>query len=418
MTDEFDPSAPVPQRSTPVITAPFWWRGASIAPAMAAAMLSAMLLSRSLGGGALPGCGENDGCDSVLSSRYGQVLNIPVAALAVALYGSIAIAIVTASVDATSPSRRRWGLMLAGGGAAGGAAIWFFAVQGLLLKQWCVYCTITHTLGLLLLVMLWIIARGVMSRSAASAWTVAGLVMASALALTQTFGPDPVVPVERAGVTANIDTGPGSDRVMSVLADRVRFKPHQLPALGDPDAPVVMLYLYDYTCDYCRAMHAQLDELRATYGKQLCIIMVPVPLDSQCNRLVKVTQARHQGACEYAKLAMSVWRAAPEHFEAFDKFLFTGAMPPPLDSAREKAKTLLGSRYKAAMADAWIAEQLQHNITLHTRTGAGVIPRLITGSIIISSKPASAATLMKLLQEQTPLRRACTQPVSESSPGE
>jgi uncharacterized membrane protein len=378
---------------------------------MTAAMLSALLLSRSFGGGALPGCGENQGCDSVLSSRYGQVLNIPVAALAVALYGSIAIALVTARLDGSSPSRRRWGVLLACGGAAAGAGAWFFAVQALLLKQWCVYCTLTHTLGLILLIMLWIIARVVMSKSAAIGWTAVGFVMASVLALAQTFGPDPVAlqRIERAGVATNVDTGPGSDRVMSVLADRVRFKPHQLPTLGDPDAPVVMLYLFDYTCDYCRAMHAQIDELRTAYGNQLCIVMLPVPLDSQCNRLVKVTQARHQGACDYAKLALSVWRTSPQEFEAFDKFLSTGAMPPSLDAARDKAKSLLGANYDAAITDGWPTTQIQHNIALHIRTGAGVIPRLMTGSIIISSKPASATTLMKLLEEQTPLRRACPQ---------
>src|SRR5688572_1156350 len=115
---------------------------------LAAAGISAYLLSVSLGGGAAVGCGPGSGCDEVLKSRWAYVLGVPVSALALLM--DLALLLTTFACGAkSSPKQRRgaWEILAPGALMVLGAALWFVALQALVLQRFCPWCMTAHACG-------------------------------------------------------------------------------------------------------------------------------------------------------------------------------------------------------------------------------------------------------------------------------
>ena len=91
----------------------------------------------------------------------------------------------------------------------------------------------------------------------------------------------------------------------------------EFPTEGPPNAPHLLVLFFDYTCPRCRRMQGYLNQARKRYGDQIAIRYVPVPLDARCNPDVRRTQPSHQAACDYAWLALAVWRADATKFASF-----------------------------------------------------------------------------------------------------
>lgn len=387
--------------------------------ALGATLLSVGLLSQSLWGSTLPGCdaggGSASSCDQVLSSRYSEVFHVPVSLLAVLLYGAVFFVIDGLELrprDNPSAPRWAWPMLVFAGASAMGAALWFVFVQAVLVKAFCVYCSATHALGATLALLLITAAWSRMSRRLWITCLLLGLLGTATLALAQHLGPAPrTMRVQQLGGVPDIDTGPGPDRTISILAGRVRLKPHDYPTLGSPDAPHIVVYLYDYTCKHCREMSRVLRETQQRYGDQLAIVLLPVPLDSACNPRITSTKTVHAGACELAKLTMGLWRIEPETLPAVHERLMRDPMAPTPEAAvNQLRKIVRPESLVAARYDPWPAEQIARNVRLLELTGSGAIPRLIMGSIVISSRPTTAQELFDLLEKETSLRPTASVP--------
>lgn len=388
--------------------------------AVVALAVSGFLLYEALAAGRpLPGCGPGSGCAEVLRSGWSRWLGVPVAGPATVVYAVLLAA--TLHVGRTQPTGRRriaWMVLLIGAATAAGAATWFVIVQAAWLGAWCRYCLLVHGSGLALAALVaWAAPVGrrrilagdppdpmLIAPPVATLLVLVGLLPVGALAAGQLLWPEPTTRVQRLGGTGELDTGPGPDRTLSVLGGKVRLSPHQYPTLGSPDAPVIMAYLFDYTCPTCRHVHGLLEGARDRYGDQLGIVALPTPLDADCNPLVEETEPRHEYGCELATLALAVWRADPAKFAAFDRWLFEPELPPTPAAARAKAVELIGeAALNEALASPWVRQQVPRNATLYQLAEGGALPLLIVGSTTIQGRPGTAEDLYDLLETQTPL---------------
>jgi uncharacterized membrane protein/protein-disulfide isomerase len=114
------------------------------------------------------------------------------------------------------------------------------------------------------------------------------------------------------------------------------------PVLGNPYALHRFVEMMDYTCPHCRKLHPFIKASVERYGDQLGFMIYHVPLSRKCNQLVKVDQASHRNACEYARLAYGVWKLAPDKFAEFHDWLLEGEKAPAINLAKKRAMELAG----------------------------------------------------------------------------
>jgi uncharacterized membrane protein/protein-disulfide isomerase len=375
-------------------------------------MGSVLLLVALRGGSAgLPGC-SSDGisnCDVVLTSQWSRWLGLPTAALAVALYVTALAALAYVGPKHLEHVRRAaWGVLICLAVMASAAALWFIYVQLFRLGSICIYCMVAHACAVTFLLLVFGYApwRGgvrmpFFHRRAALPCVVLGLLGGGALIAGQVLYPPP--PLVVAGQDTN--TGPGAERVISLLGGRVfGLKPHDYPILGSPDADHVMVFLFHYTCPFCRGFHGYIEQALDRYQGRVAVILLPIPMDSQCNPSVETTKPEHVGACDRAKLMLAVWRANPAAFAAFDRWMFESKKAQPVEATRRRAIELVGEQaLDAALADPWVGEQIDANIKLYGISSLHVerrsVPQLILGKLIIGGRPPSAEAFFKLLEE-------------------
>jgi protein-disulfide isomerase len=185
----------------------------------------------------------------------------------------------------------------------------------------------------------------------------------------------------------------------------------ELPLVGEPGAPVVMVSLHDYGCHHCRIMHHHLAQVRRQWSNQVAIVNLVMPLDPKCNYTVKRTHPDHVNSCEYARTALAVWRAAPAAMEHFDDWIFTSERPPPPAEVTAYAAQLVGTNaLQQALRDPWIDRQLLKNIHIYATNylhyHQGSMPQLIIGSNVVVGALGSPADLDSLLAKQPGVRLA------------
>jgi protein-disulfide isomerase len=178
-----------------------------------------------------------------------------------------------------------------------------------------------------------------------------------------------------------------------------------LPILGDLEAPHRIACIFDYTCHHCRNLHGFIRELLIQYEGQLSSLMIPMPLDANCNRLIKKTQKAHQNACEYAKLCLAVHRVAPDKYDAFDTWLFSNhTTVKTVQEVMEHAKQLVGAEQLVeALQSTELKEQLESNITAYETTSKmgrkSSMPQTIIGSQVVFGPPPNVEALDRILQQ-------------------
>jgi uncharacterized membrane protein/protein-disulfide isomerase len=190
-------------------------------------------------------------------------------------------------------------------------------------------------------------------------------------------------------------------RVVSVFRGKALVDVYQHPVLGSPEAPHVVVKLFDYTCPHCREMHEHLQEARREFGNRLSVVMCPVPLNKQCNPHMQVDNPKHAQACDLARLALAVWQADPAKFEEFDAWLFSSPLPPNATMAREKAVALVGeAQLSAELFSEELRDRLAVGPKLYKLLGTGTVPKLLlpTG-MLVGPGEGTAAVVQELRRE-------------------
>ena len=390
-----------------------------------AAGISGYLLSISLSGGRALGCGPGSACDEVLQSRWAYVFGIPVSALALVV--DLALLLTTFSCGTKStPKQRRgaWEIMVPSAVLVLGAALWFVALQAFVLHRVCPWCMAAHGSGALAAIL--ILLRVPMtdeverrekdpriSRQTAIKFGAIAVLATALLGIAQTFAPGKtysvtVVPAASSSsekIVTNVPTrasrpavsspltnlttakppltqsnllaGQSTNRSISnvvasaqmldVFGGRVRLDLTQVPIWGSADAPHKLISLFDYTCHHCREMHERVVAVQRSFGDKLAVVSLPMPLDAQCNSLIRRTHPNQVNGCTYARLGLAVWRARRDAVQEFDDWLFKFPQPPPLVDVTNKVLQLIGSSaFRAVTIDPWIEAQLRTDIELFT----------------------------------------------------
>lgn len=415
--------------------------------ALIASGISIYLLYHSVSGSALPGCGMDSGCGTVMSSRWAYVLGWPVSLPALLLYGFVLGA--SALLDrgmAPRYHRQIEGLLVFAATALILAAIWFIGLQLFVIYAICPFCMAAHVCGLvvggILLKRIFGLRPGAQrrieghplaSRPAgwAAQWGGAGLAATAILAAGQIFHQPKSFDVQSVapGTAAAVQSSPNSltegftpkaapaepasswpagkklSRTMTLHGGIFNLDMGSVPLMGSPEAPHVIVHLFDYSCEHCRHLHPLLVTVSQALSNQLAIISLPAPLATNCNHLIKRVIPEHTNACEYARVGLAVWRADPSQLPRFEDWIFAPSRPPSPEAVRAEARALVGSNaFERALQDPWIEQQMENGIrilgTNYARYRKGQLPQLMIGSNIVSGVVRRPADLYRLLTNQ------------------
>ncbi len=373
----------------------------------------------SLSGEAVAGCGPASDCHSVLNSKWAYWFGIPVSVPALLLYLTLFAATFTVT-PGRRLSRRRigWGILLAGAGVIAGAAVWFVALQLLVIQTICPYCMAAHGCAFLAAAVLLgnapVADEPKKARSRSDEVSIAprtaariamGVVALLAMLVAGQFARRPQSyhsAAINAGVTTNI-LAP-KVREFQMFDGQFKFNLREVPLFGSPEAPHVMVSLFDYTCHHCRQVHDALLDAHHVFSNALAIISLPMPLDSKCNPLVRSTPPPHTNACALARLGLAVWGAERNLWPKFDRWAFSPANPPLPQEAERFAQDLVGADAlaKAATND-WVNAQIRQNAAIYRevyrRYRKGTLPQVIIGTNLLSGI-FTRDRLFALLNEQ------------------
>ncbi len=174
------------------------------------------------------------------------------------------------------------------------------------------------------------------------------------------------------------------------------------PSFGDPAAREVFVEFADYTCHHCRLMHEYLHAGVEAYPEELVVVVRLCALNRRCNRYVSVApHSSKKYACDYAKLALAVWRSNPDLFPEFHDFLMDGEKPPTKRQAQNRAVELCGMDVLIEHFESdRVARMLDdnHRVFNDHREGGG-LPRVFTSVSALSGVPKDKATWMRILEQ-------------------
>jgi len=216
--------------------------------------------------------------------------------------------------------------------------------------------------------------------------------------------PTPPAPSVVADSHPTVAEPPGYRRVL-ILGGSAVLDTRAYPIFGKLDAKYIVVDMSDYSCKHCRKLHHLLQDARKRYGRQFAVIFLPVPLNTACNKFIDYNHEDHRYACEYARLAVAVWRLDREKFRTFHHWLYELERPPPVSRARQYAAELVGRQALAQeLRDPAVDETIRHYTQLFKLARAGAIPKLLFGEYAISGEIESPKRLFDLLEQHMGIR--------------
>lgn len=319
--------------------------------------LCGYLTYASLTASPVAGCGFHSSCHDVLNSQWSKWFTLPVSVVGFALYvsalGILAFTFFPIPEDNKTQAEQFVVILMT---IAAVSAVWFIGIQAGVLGEFCPYCMGAHACSLVGAVLAWAAFRpATRPATAAGVASFLSLVMLifGQVALPDEGGPQNAVvaqpevsEVEIRLKSPDEDTI-GKTRLVRVAGGSVELNTYAWPIIGDPEAEFVVVDIMDYTCEYCRGASHLLDEARKEYDGKLAVIVMPLPLSAECNDYVPETLPEHANACQFAYLAINLWRNKPEEFAAFHHWLFQGDEFP----TQEAALAYLDEKYGKEFVD-------------------------------------------------------------------
>jgi uncharacterized membrane protein len=392
-----------------------------------ACALSGSIAARSATAAGLPGCRSDSGCAVIASSRWARWGPIPVSIAGTVVY--LSIGVLSGLIALGYP--QNWlmpvpELVLTLALAAAGAGIWFVLLQLTVIKRGCMYCNLVHLLGWIMLATLLIAdkkASGITMQRPGSTAAVALTV----LIIGQTFWRprsyaiqevtpgtsskmqksenhftaevEPTSPVQMADPSP-VTATPTVSRMISLLGGRIHFNASDWPIVGSIEAEHLIALLFDYTCSTCRRLHQIVNEAVETPRGRLGVILLPVPMHPACNPTVTKQFPGRGYACQYSRLAIAVWQARPDQFEAFDRYMFSEVEPPPLGLAIARAEQLTGVRINPHQPDPGQDCVIRRAIKIYQAAELQQIPSLLFPRARMSGEVKSLLEFQVILKHQ------------------
>ncbi|MCA9196395.1 MAG: hypothetical protein KDA87_02615 [Planctomycetales bacterium] len=189
-------------------------------------------------------------------------------------------------------------------------------------------------------------------------------------------------------------------RIVPLAGGVMKVPVHLFPHLGPDDAELVAMELFDYTCKSCRETSKLIDEAVQHYNGRLLVLVVPSPMHRDCNGHMKAEFKDHPLACEYARLAMAVWKAKPTAFAEFHQIMMKDEKVPLPDTAKQLAINLVG---EDALRTAYQNPQVMQPVQVGTKTyglvGGGIMPKMIFRTKqIMQGRPRNLPALLEVME--------------------
>ena len=352
--------------------------------------LSVILCIHSISGHGLIGCSQGTSCNAVLGSKWSFLFGIiPVSALAAGVWIAFLICLTlhkSCDLELQFFINR---ILLILSGAVTGSAAWFIWLQSHMIRSFCPYCMTAHILGIIIsmLTVIWCIKQ----RPGHSLLSIGlGLILAAGLVIVQ-FATTPLTLAER-GFTDEPLPEPDA---------------HELPVIGDPDAPHKVTLLFDWQCSHCRQLHGMLPDVVEQMNGKVAFICCPISLSRECNPLVpQGSTDRFTGSCRLLHIGLALWRTDPVAFSRYEEWYWGDYSKtwnlPGTEKATAYASDLIGARQlEMAMNDPWIDSYLETVLEIFGRTsgnGHSAVPRLIYGNDWLIPEADDAAGLTDLVR--------------------
>jgi hypothetical protein len=204
---------------------------------------------------------------------------------------------------------------------------------------------------------------------------------------------------------STIPASPPQSRQLTVHDGQFLLNLAELPIIGSPDAPHVIVNLFDYTCAHCRTMHQIWEATQHRVGAQLAVVYLPAPLSADCNDQLKTTLPDFRDACAYARLGLAVWRINRSASVQFDSWIFNASTTPDLATATRYAENLIGKKnLESALPDDWINIQIKTAVAIYAENCRLMktmkMPQSIVGRAIVIGTIRKSTDIDNLLSKE------------------
>lgn len=389
-----------------------------------AASLAAVLLLKHYGVGtpidAICGAEGTSGCDVVNQSAYAKLFGVPIAAIGLAFYvtlaGSLALALFAGDAVRAGLARLALGALL----LSLAVDLVLLGLQAGKLHAYCSLCLLTYAMGAAAAVALWParsapvgqpLAKGEGRLVLAGSLIVALASIVAVATYQVALAARPSSPAAMFGAgappapAASLGTGQGVDalqrsqqevrRLQTILDDPQKLEQYfsekalrefeqakaesfdfaGVPFRGPAEAPIRVVAFSDFLCPYCRQLAEGLNAFLPQTGGRVKLYYKQYPMDSTCNDSLK--QQLHQGACLVAMggvCAAEQNRFWQYHDRVFSKQGQETTRPQLLSVAAEVG--LDGAAFSACLDRPATAEKLRAQIREGTAAGVKGTPTL------------------------------------------
>lgn len=395
----------------------------------------------------IAGCGYGSGCQYVLQSRWAYWLDVPVSLPALMVYLLLFLTtVLLPRASSLDQQRGSWMIIVCLSMVVMGSALWFIGVQAFILRTYCKFCCLIHGCGMTAsaiclfnipisadntLSLLWssgsktpgMPKKGVFQIMGIGLLGILILIAGQLLLPTRVNWVQEIKPSSQEKTLAVNKTGKenGNNRsltpsarlvspgLLSLFQERVLLKLDELPLLGKPDAPHIIVVLTDYACPHCRLLHQILLQTQQRLSNQLAIVLLPMPASTNCNSYVPANLPSNSNSCEYARLSLAVWRAQQMAYHDFEAWMYSAFKPKPVEQAGEYAVRLVGElKLKESLTNSWIDQQISINCYLHhltsQATGKPTLPQIIIGNAVSVGSIDSVQYLFVLIEKYLGLK--------------
>ncbi len=187
-----------------------------------------------------------------------------------------------------------------------------------------------------------------------------------------------------------------------VLAGGIKLDAYSWPIIGKPDAKYVFVEMFDYACPHCRRTHQHsIQGAKQILGDDLAVIVLPLPLNQNCNDAVTQTHADFFESCELAKLSVAVWKTDPVKFNDFHNWMLVANRAPSYFQARAYADSLVDPvRLNKAFNSKVVSDYIAKHVKIYKLFGKGIVPKLMFPGTGIVGEYNSANGLVQMVKDK------------------
>jgi len=191
-------------------------------------------------------------------------------------------------------------------------------------------------------------------------------------------------------------------RTVGINGGTIKLDVKQWPLNGSADAKHVFVEMMDYNCPNCRRTHKAISGAKEALEGDVAVVILPIPLNVDCNRAVTKTNPKFIESCDIAKLAIAVWRVDPAMFGKFHEAMFTNEHAPTLAEATQIANEMVDrDKLQGELNSGIPTKYIGAMVQLYERAGKGTVPKLMFPGTSIIGEFTSVESLVDVIKQQT-----------------